>query len=119
MSGNLGQHKDMRQQSSDPTLTTRVLQGILLGIVLTVPIVLWAYFQVTPVPEGQGRVPAMAMEKGITKTPPPAAARKNTVKQRPVNSTRDNTETIPPSQMHIRIDTGARPNQAPQSLETN
>jgi hypothetical protein len=113
----------MRQQSSDPTLTTRVLQGIILGVVLTVPIVLWAYIQVTATPEGQEVVSTpTAKEKGSSKAPPAAAAaaaRKATTKQRPVNATRDNTETIPPSQMHLRIDTGARPNQAPQSLETN
>jgi hypothetical protein len=90
----------------------RTLQGVILGVVLTIPVVLWAYTRVHAGSE-TGNSPVAAM--------PNAAPTRTSHKSAPAVTTRKKAapvaevETIPASEMHIRIDDGSRPAQAPGS----
>jgi hypothetical protein len=118
----------MDHQSAVPNLGMKVVQGVILGIVLSIPVVLWALsraaaFQESPA--GQNPVaatdtaaPARAVSKPGNAAASSAAARKRV--QGPQGK-RDEYVTVPPSQMHLRIDNGSRPasNAAQQSIEAN
>ena len=99
----------MSEQKSNPSLLVRVLQGVVLGAVLAIPVVLW----------GLSRVEASHMAGSGSETAPPAAARPAprprptaAAPRRPQASTPE-VETIPASQMHLRIDDGSRPASPP------
>ncbi len=119
----------MDHQSAVPNLGMRVVQGVILGIVLSIPVVLWALsraaaFQESPA--GQNPVAAAgttAPGRAVVSKPGNAAASSAAARKRVQGpqGKRDEYVTVPPSQMHLRIDNGSRPasSAAQQSIETN
>lgn len=117
----------MDQQSAVPNLGMRVVQGVILGIVLSIPVVLWALSRAAAFQELPGDHDPVAVTgapssaRGASKAgnpSSPAVVRKRT----PAAAVkRDEYVTVPPSQMHLRIDSGSRPasSAAQQSIEAN
>jgi hypothetical protein len=79
--------------SSGVPFLTQVTQGIMLGTVLAVPVALWAYTQAQP-QSIAAEEPAVAPAKTAKRIPGRKPMR---VKE---------AQTIPASQMHVRIDRG-------------
>jgi hypothetical protein len=94
-------------QTNDSTSTThtprdlfltRVVQGVMLGSVFAVPVALWAYMQASP----QSLVPtAEPSPVSVARTARKTSAARKATRVR-------EADTIPASQMHIRIDDGRR-----------
>jgi hypothetical protein len=79
-------------------LLTRVMQGVMLGTVLAVPVALWAYTQANPQPDITREAVASSAARAAKRSQP--IRKPMRVKDAP---------TIPASQMHVRIDDGSRP----------
>lgn len=105
-----------------------MVQGIILGIVLSIPVVLWALsraaaFQQPPADQDPAAVAGTASPgRTASKSGNPSAAATAPRKRVPgAQGKRDDYVTVPPSQMHLRIDNGSRPasSAAQQSIEAN
>lgn len=97
----------MAEQKGAPSLLIRVVQGIVLGIVLSVPVVLWGLSRIEnaaeetePTAESPGHSSKTNGKPGFRKVKP-GTYRKRTAA--PVAE----AETIPAAQMHLRIDDGS------------
>lgn len=94
----------------------RVIQGIVLGAVLSVPVVLWGLSR------AEATAPdADSAESGSVNAKPGAAGKpgfrkvKPAVPKKPVRLRAPEVETIPASQMHVRVDDGSRAPSSPAS----
>ena len=91
-----GARMQNRTSTNQNTLMTRIVQGLMLGTVFAVPVAVWAYNQAAPAVAPSKADPVAAVAKPARR----ASARKPMrVKE---------AQTIPASQMHIRIDDGRR-----------
>jgi hypothetical protein len=105
----------MKQAPTGQSVGMRALQGVILGLVLTIPVVLWAYTRTRAVQEPSGN-PVVAIPNEV---PAKAASKASSKRRIPVSQAADQeVETIPASEMHIRIDDGSRPSQASGSTVT-
>ena len=94
------------KSSSGVPFLTQVMQGIMLGTVLAGPVALGAYTQVQPQSIAAAE-PAVAQAKTAKRNPGRKPMR---VKE---------AQTIPASQMHVRIDSGSRAAPAASTAADN
>ncbi|BDC52538.1 hypothetical protein F183_A48530 [Bryobacterales bacterium F-183] len=100
----------MAEQKSTPSLFIRVLQGIVLGIVLSIPVVLWGLSRAEEAQASAGSEPASTTGTAAAK-PSTARSRKaktGVIGRKQVPVRKPDGETIPASQMHLRVDDGSR-----------
>ena len=99
----VAQYGCMANQKGAPGLVVRVLQGVILGAVLAVPVVLWGLSRV------EGTLPEVPVDPSAAAHPKASAKRGKPMMRRPVPVKAREAETIPAARMHIRIDDGSRP----------
>jgi hypothetical protein len=104
----MAQDESMEKPNGLEGTSLRVLQGVILGLVLAIPVALWAYTQTQASPD-PAEPPVMAGGAASATKPVKKAPVAVTVsKKHATTVSAKEVETIPASQMHVRIDTGAR-----------
>lgn len=86
----------------------RVIQGIVLGAVLSVPVVLWGLSRAEATAPDAEQVESGSANAKPASGKPGFRKVKPTVPRKPVRLRVAEAETIPASQMHVRIDDGSR-----------
>jgi len=86
----------------------RVVQGVMLGTVLLIPVGLWGYVKVRNYKQAQEEMLAVPMNNVAPQSKAAKAAPATVAKRKTV---RDGYVTVPASQMHVRIDDGSRPQE--------
>ncbi len=104
----VAQDWNMEKQNGLEGMGLRVLQGVILGLVLAIPVALWAYTQTRANAE-PAEPPAIAGAASTAKPVKKAPGVATVPKKRAATGAAKEVETIPASQMHLRIDTGAKP----------
>ena len=95
-------HTSTSSPSPRSRFLTQVMQGVMLGTVLAVPVALWAYTSAQqPQMEAQAVTSASASKVVARRATAPSV-------RKPIRVTGKEAPVIPASQMHVRIDDGSR-----------